>query len=165
LEQAFWGLIGAIIGGILAILGNLMLEHRREYKNRERSLRALLAETEFNLQLLGGIKGGELPYTSLESLLETAAYEQARDNGDLTHLPEDVSMEIASARFELMVCCDIARRNPSLRFPEESSSGEGYNFEHYRGDAHARLLNVKGILRSRFNRRTGVFGYLCKKTD
>jgi hypothetical protein len=151
LEQALLSLAIALIAGLLGIAGGLMIERRRESRSRERALTALITETELNLQLLGGINAGELHYTRLESLMKSAAYEQARDAGALADLPEGGSMEIASALFELMVCCDIARRNTSLRFPEETSSGDGYKFKHYLNNAHARLLHVSKVLQGHLN--------------
>ena len=144
---AIFGLVGVTIGGLLVMVGNLLIEHQRECNRRKCSLGALLAELEFNLQLLGSINAGELHYTKLEQLVEFVGYEQARDTGALAHLPSGVLLEIASARLELMVFCGLAQNNPSLPFPQETSVGDGYNLKKYLSGAHTRLLNVSEKLR------------------
>ena len=91
---AIFGLVGATIGGLLVMVGNLLIERQRKRNRIECSLGALLAELEFNLQLLGSISAGELHYTKLERLVEFAAYERARDIGALTYMSSGISMEL-----------------------------------------------------------------------
>ena len=160
---ALFGFLGALIGGFLAFTGNIWIENHRERTRIERSLKALLAELDFDLQLLGGIKGGELHYTKLEHLIEFSAYEQARDSGALYQVGNGISMEIASARFELMVFCEIATKNPSLPFPNETSTGDDYNLNRYLEDGHARLSGVSGRLEAYLDTQTKHSGSVPKR--
>lgn len=127
--------------------GNLLIERKREQNRDQRCLKAFLTELEFNLQLLGSIKAGELHYTKLEELVEFSCYELARDSGALSILPFGDLMQITSARIDLLVFSELAKKNPSLPFPEETSVGGGFNLEKYLSNAHKRLLRVSDKLR------------------